>query len=157
MNVPRSAQPEDAAAAAGLLAQLGYPCSVEQARSRLQQALADARRAIWVFESKGRVVGLCAAEMRFVLTRDEPSTVLALLVTDEGVRGQGGGRALVRHFEDWARARGAISASLTTASHREAAHGFYRACGWQQTGFRFGRDLSLEGTKLDGERLGRLS
>ena len=142
-RIVRDAHAGDAACIAALLAQLGYPASEAQVAARLDGARLDARRAIWVAECECRVVGLCAAEMRLVLTRDEPSAVLALLVTNESVRGQGFGRALVRHFEDWARGRGAISASLTTASHREAAHGFYQACGWEQTGLRFGRDLEV--------------
>jgi GNAT superfamily N-acetyltransferase len=140
--VIRSATPGDAPAVASLLRQLGYPATPEQAAPRLARAMDDPRRAVFVAEREGRVVGLCVAETRHVINRDEMSAVLATLVTDESVRGQGAGHALVRHFEDWARRQGAISASLTTALHREEAHGFYETCGWTRTGWRFGRDLS---------------
>lgn len=140
----RPAQAADAPAIARLLGQLGYPQSVEDVASRLPQVVAGGA-CVTLAESGGAVVGLSVGEIGIALNRPGPVARLALLVTDESVRGQGIGRQLVAAFEAWAVAQGAGRATLTSALHREAAHGFYRACGWEATGLRFARDLSLPG------------
>jgi len=42
----------------------------------------------------------------------------------------------VQHAEDWARERGALRISLTSALRREAAHEFYKAHDYEHTGVR---------------------
>lgn len=137
----RPALPEDAAALAELLGQLGYPSSEEDVRERLGRVGCSERRAVIVAELGGRVAGLSVGEIHDVLTSGEPVAKLHLLVVDEGLRGRGIGRMLLRAFEAWAREGGALRLSLTSATRRAEAHAFYRAAGWEETGKRFGRVL----------------
>ena len=131
---------DDAADVARLLGVLGYAASLQQAAARLRASAATAAHVV-VAELEGRVVGLSVGKLSSTLTRDEPVARLALLVVDEAHRGRGIGRSLVEAFETWAAGQGAVHASLTSASRRAEAHAFYRACGWAETGVRFGRDL----------------
>ena len=80
---------------------------------------------------------------RFVIgdTPETADTCEFALTIGDAWQGQGIGRRLVEAFEEWALSRGARHVSLTSAMHREQAHGFYRACGWEATGLRFARDL----------------
>lgn len=139
--VLRDATPADAAALTPLLDQLGYPSTDEQVRERLRRVMARSGCRVRVAELDARPVGLAVGNLGATLTRDEPVARLSLLVTDEAVRGMGAGRALLRDFEAWAVGQGARNAVLTSALRREAAHGFYRAAGWEATGLRFAREL----------------
>jgi GNAT superfamily N-acetyltransferase len=141
----RDARDDDAAALARLVTQLGYPSTEAQLRTRLAAMHdATARRRLFVAESDGRVAGLVVAEVSQAINHDAMTARLATLVVDEELRGQGIGRALVEHFEQWAKAQGATHASLTSANRREDAHAFYRSCGWEPTGVRFGSKLTLD-------------
>jgi GNAT superfamily N-acetyltransferase len=54
------------------------------------------------------------------------------------------GTALVQAAEAWARYAGAARVHLTTATHRDGAHAFYRRLGYAATGTRFFRRLGQE-------------
>ena len=75
---------------------------------------------------------------------DRPSGRLIALVVAERFRRRGVARALVRRAEVEARALGCSRIILTSADHREDAHAFYLAAGYEQTGRRFAKDLDAE-------------
>lgn len=66
--------------------------------------------------------------------------ITALAVADS-VRRQGVGRRLLREAEQFARQAGAARIELTSAQHREDAHAFYRACGYDCGAMRFVKRL----------------
>lgn len=137
----RRATEGDAEAIASLLTQLGYPATADEAGARIRASEGVGSREVTVAVKDGVVAGLAVGEIAATFHRPAPVGRLALLVTDERVRGQGVGTALVRWFEQWAQDRGARDASLTSALRREEAHAFYRARGWEATGLRFVRKL----------------
>ena len=138
----RRATVADAEAIASLLTQLGYPATPDEVRARIHASEEVASRAVMVGVLDGAVAGLAVGEVAETFHRPAPVARLALLVTDERARGKGVGTTLVRWFEGWARGRGATRATLESALHREKAHGFYRARGWEATGLRFVRELA---------------
>ena len=138
----RHAEPSDAAAISGLVAELGYPSSTpDEIPPRLSALNASGRATALVAEVDGRVVGLLTAHTLATLHHQKPVAWITTLVVSERARGAGVGRDLVRGAEDWARAVGATRMSVTSGSQRADAHEFYRRIGYGETGLRFGKVL----------------
>jgi GNAT superfamily N-acetyltransferase len=137
----RNPRPEDSAAIADLLGQLGYPTAAESAAARLGR-LAAAGDAVFVADVDGRVVGLAGLRVSPSIEYDAPAGQLASLVVDEAHRGAGVGRALVEAVEAEARARGCAALFVTTAERRADAHAFYERLGLEYTGRRYSKTLA---------------
>jgi GNAT superfamily N-acetyltransferase len=127
----------DAAAVASLSSQLGYSSAAPQAAARLG-ALEDHPdiRAL-VAEQDGQVVGFIGLMVFPAFHRDGLHGYITALVVDERARGGGAGAALLAAGEAWFAEREVKRVNLTTALHREAAHGFYEKRGYTFTGKRF--------------------
>jgi GNAT superfamily N-acetyltransferase len=67
---------------------------------------------------------------------NEPLCYITTLVTDSEVRGEGFGKLLLAETERWARERRCNRITVTSANYRTAAHAFYEAHGYEQTGRR---------------------
>jgi GNAT superfamily N-acetyltransferase len=137
----RDARPEDAAAIAALLGQLGYPAEGAAVESRLQRLRIVGDRVV-VAELDGTVAGLAHLQVGPTIEYERPAAKLAALVVDESHRGEGIGRALVAAVEDEARLRGCELLYLTTSERRDDAHAFYEHLGLEYTGRRYVRVLS---------------
>ena len=135
----RDARPEDAAAIARLLGQLGYPADATSVARRLER-LGDDR--LVVAESDGTVTGLAQLHVAPSLEYDRPAAKLSALVVDEARRNEGIGRALVDAMEAEARERGCELLYLTTAERRSDAHEFYERIGLEYTGRRYAKRLA---------------
>jgi ribosomal protein S18 acetylase RimI-like enzyme len=133
--------PEDAAAIAALLDELGYPTTAEQAAERLARIVADPSTVAYVAEVEGEVAGLGALHAQNLVERDECGCEVAALVVGERFRRRGIGELLMRAIEDEARARGARYVVLNTAHRRADAHAFYEALGYEHTGRRYAKKL----------------
>jgi N-acetylglutamate synthase-like GNAT family acetyltransferase len=83
---------------------------------------------LWVAEQDGRIVGAVS------LQAEEGTGRLRWLVLDTSLRGRGIGRRLVQTSLDYARERGFPGVFLTTIAGLDAAHGLYRAAGFELTG-----------------------
>ena len=137
----REARPDDAAAIAGLLGQLGYPAAADEVAPRIAALLAAGDRLL-VAELDGKIVGLADLHVSPSLEYDRPAGKLAALVVDERYRGVGVGRALVEAMEAEARARGCAVFFVTTAERRADAHAFYQRIGLEHTGRRYAKTLA---------------
>jgi GNAT superfamily N-acetyltransferase len=137
----RDAEPRDAEAIAGLLAQLGYPADDTTIVSRLER-LGIVGDSVAVAELDGKVVGLAHLQVSPAIEDDRPAAKLGALVVDEAARRQGVGRALITAMKEEARTRGCGVFFLTTSELRDDAHDFYQRMGLQQTGRRYGTTLS---------------
>jgi GNAT superfamily N-acetyltransferase len=126
---------------AQLLTQLGYPTAPEVIPGRLADLEADGGTAVVARDGGGGVVGLAAAAEYATLHAGGRSAYITALVTSETARGQGVGRALVEAMEEWARGRGCVRLSVTSAERRTDAHAFYPKCGLPYTGRRFSKTL----------------
>lgn len=142
MNVSvRRAAGADAAAIASLSAQLGYPSEVGQAAARLDSLKDHPDIRAYVAEQGGKVAGFTGLMVFPAFHRDGLHGYITALVVDSGLRGGGIGGALLEAAEAWFAERGVKRVNLTTALHREAAHGFYEKYGYTFTGKRFTKIL----------------
>jgi GNAT superfamily N-acetyltransferase len=136
----RDARPEDSAAIADLLGQLGYPTSADAVAARLER-LACVGDKVVVADLDGSIVGLASLRVSPSIEYDTPAGQLASLVVDEAHRGAGVGRALVEAMETEARARRCGALFLTTSEHRAVAHAFYEHIGLAHSGRRYAKLL----------------
>jgi len=141
----REAEPRDAAPVAGLLGELGYPSTPEQAAERLERIAADATTWVVVADAGGELAGLAALHVQNLLERDEPGCEVAGLVVGQRFRRRGIGELLMQALEDEARRRGGRVMVLNTAHRRADAHAFYEALGYEHTGRRYAKDLQSLG------------
>ena len=131
----RSATPDDASAAARLMAQLA-----EHTRGRIDPGVEDRLRAmielpqyaIFVAEDEeGQVLGLLSASQRWTLWHTGPCALIEELVVDEGARRQGIGRSLIGAALDWARGQGCSEVEVSTDHDNTDARAFYRQLGFE--------------------------
>jgi GNAT superfamily N-acetyltransferase len=137
----RAAGEADVEAITALMEQLGYPSTAEQVRARLERSAGEADYHALVAEADGAVVGFVGVIRGWSWTSDERWARVMSMVVNAGVRGRGVGAALLRAAEAWARAQGADSIHLTTATRRAGAHRFYERLGYEATGVRYVRRL----------------
>ena len=134
--------PGDTTAIARLLDQLGHPGDSDDIPRRVTAIVGDPDAAMWIAEVEGRVAGFGTALLIDAIHMNGRVAQLTSLVVDEALRGRGIGAQLVAEAERWARERGALRISLTSALHRRAAHAFYERIGYAQTGVRLAKDLA---------------
>jgi PhnO protein len=129
----RSIEVGDAAAAAALCAELGYPVSsdVLEQRIRALNALPDHAVLVACLED-GRVAGWIDVSITYHLPA-EPYGEIGGMVVSEGVRGQGIGRELLAAAERWISQRGIGQALVRSRVVRERAHRFYLREGYSHT------------------------
>ena len=137
----RPVHEDDAAALAELLAQLGHPLALDQVAANVRALLASPGYGTFAAVLEERVVGAVSAFATPVLHRPRPVGRVSVLVVDEALTGRGIGAALLGHAEEFLRALGCARIEVTSATHREAAHRFYRQHGYAQQGLRFSREL----------------
>jgi ribosomal protein S18 acetylase RimI-like enzyme len=137
----RAADVGDAPAVAGLLGELGYPTTPEQAAVRLRAALSDDRDAVLVCALDGRVVGLIASQIFTLLYRPRPQCRITALVVNGATRRRGVARALVEAVEARATQAGCFRIELTTRPGRPEALSFYAALGYAERPARLVKQL----------------
>ena len=125
----RPIQSADAAAAAVLCAQLGYPTDASALLARMEQIAGDANRAVLVACLDDEMVGWIDLSVEYHL-QAEPAVLIGGLVVSERARGQGIGLQLSRAAEDWARSRSVARLRVRSNVIRERAHAFYLRDGY---------------------------
>lgn len=133
----RPARPDDSAAIAVLVDQLGHPgSSAADIAARLPLIEVAGMDAL-VAELDGRVVGCLTTSVMPVLHRAQPVGRISMLVVEEGLRGKGIGVALLRAGEKALAARGCAMIEVTSNNKRKDAHRFYEREGYEATSLRF--------------------
>ncbi|HZU25199.1 MAG TPA: GNAT family N-acetyltransferase [Bryobacteraceae bacterium] len=120
----RGIEPGDAAAAARLCGELGYPLEAAEARERIDILTGSRHSAVHVACVSGEVVGWIDVALDCSLAAGRYAEIRGLLVSSEH-RSHGIGRMLIRHVEAWAAAQGAASMLVRSRVSRERAHRFY--------------------------------
>ena len=138
----RSATSKDAEALAGLLVELGYPTSASALPERLRAIAVEGGTVFLAVDSGDTAVGLASVARLSALHADASVAYITALVTSAVARGGCVGRALVTAAEQWAREKGCVRLSVTSAEHRADAHAFYPRCGMPYSGRRFSKTLS---------------
>ncbi len=127
----RPVEADDAPRLAPLWGQLGFSCEADEARRRLELAVASPSRAVLVAERGPEgVVGYLELRQIPSLMLGETEAELLSLVVDEAARRGGVGRALMAAAEDWTRSRGCRLLRLRTNIVRPEAHAFYESLGY---------------------------
>jgi GNAT superfamily N-acetyltransferase len=113
-----------------LLAQLGYPLSVEEARRRADAVFSTPDHALLVAAAEGRIVGLLHVFARPAIENPREAVVQAIVV-DQAFRRAGIGRTLMAEAERWGNEHGCHSVVLSSNIARAPAHAFYAALGYR--------------------------
>ena len=133
----RAATEQDATGVAALLDVLGYPCTREEARVRLEHLAEDHDQQVLVADRHGSLYGLLALDLMYYLPLGALTCRITAIAVADTEQRRGIGKRLLREAEQRARAAGAARVELTSAMHREDAHAFYRACGYEDSAVRF--------------------
>jgi GNAT superfamily N-acetyltransferase len=126
----RLARLSDAETIAGLLDELGYPTSVDEARVQLERVLVRDDGGVLVAELGDEVVGVAAYQLVALLERARPQCRLTTLVVGADHRRHGVAHALVASVESAARDAGCFRVEVTTHPERTDALAFYEAAGF---------------------------
>ena len=139
----REATPADAPAVSGLLGELGYEISPENAASRLRDLAASDNDAVYLYIAAGSAIplGVIAVHWTHILHLPSPSARIISLVVSEKARRQHVGERLIAHAAEAARHAGCGTLELTTGLQRDGAHAFYRALGFTEKSRHFQRPL----------------
>jgi GNAT superfamily N-acetyltransferase len=135
----RSAATADSAVIAGLLTQLGYPCSGEDVGIRLRYWLDDPMSRILLAEREGLVIGCLSMHAVPYLERTGRWARIESLVVDQAAQGTGAGRALLEAAEEVARWWQCLAMEVTSARSRAGAHAFYERMSYADVCGRSGR------------------
>ena len=140
----RNARLTDAAELAELMCELGYQTTSDEMRMRLQSILSDTRYSTFVAKIGTELCGMIGTLTHVSHEHNDLSGKITALVVSKKQRRSGIGRALIAAAEkDFAR-RNVSRVTLTTRFERAEAHRFYEALGYLRTGFRFGKNLTLD-------------
>jgi GNAT superfamily N-acetyltransferase len=138
LNV-RDAHPEDAAAIAELLGELGYPSTASEVTRRLRAWLTEPHSRILLATDGDRVVGSASVHAIPHLERDGRWLRIESLVITAASRGTGAGRVLIEAAEKLAQTWDCHAVEVTSSRHRDEAHAFYRRLGFEDVCHRSGR------------------
>lgn len=130
--VTREITVPDAAAAARLSAELGYPVPSEEMKRRIESLAGMPDHAVYVACLSGEVVGWIHVHVSHHLQADSRAEIGGLVVLSEE-RNSGIGRRLVAIAEEWARQQGLGNIVVRSRATRDAAHRFYLREGYTQT------------------------
>jgi GNAT superfamily N-acetyltransferase len=138
----RLAKLGDAEPIAGLVSALGYPCTEDRMRARMEALVADRGHATFVATIDATVAAMIGAFICRIYEEDAPvGRIIALSVACE-YRGQGLGRSLVQAAERWFRSEGVSAVLVNSGFDRQDAHDFYVRVGYSAKGTSFRKRLS---------------
>lgn len=132
----------DAEDVAGLLETLGYPCTRDDAASRIMAITDNHRQVLLLARCGGVVCGLISLDFMYYLPLDTTTCRITAMVVTPEAQGRGLGRQLLREAERRGRAGGAARIEITSGSQRTDAHKFYRDNGYSDGTVRFVKYLT---------------
>jgi GNAT superfamily N-acetyltransferase len=112
-----------------LTSQLGYDVVAPNTAAKLSRFLSRRDHQFLIAEADGYAVGWMHVAVTESIEAD-PFVVVGGLVVDRIHRGQGIGRTLLEHAEDWARTQGCSIVRVWSSTARTAAHRFYEHLGY---------------------------
>ena len=78
-----------------------------------------------------KLVATCYLNFIPNMTRNvSPYCVIENVVTEQALRNQGYGKAIIKHALEFAWSHGCYKVMLQTGSRRESTHNFYKSCGF---------------------------
>lgn len=115
-----------------LCTQLGYVTDFENLSRRYVEVVQNPGHALLVAVDNEIPIAFLHARVSVSFARDSGVEVAALVV-EETRRGEGIGKALMKHAEAWARQQGYPAIFLRSNEIREEAHKFYEGLGYDTT------------------------
>ncbi|CAM4480371.1 GNAT family N-acetyltransferase [Paenibacillus tarimensis] len=139
----RNYNSNDLEALTALMADLGYPTNTASMEHRMKLIQSNPTNVTFVAEVQGNVVGMIGVREVYYYEEDGTAAQISALVTKQEHQGKGIGKALVRYVESWALEKGIQVLTLTSGikEERVKAHEFYKAIGFEITGYRFVKKL----------------
>ncbi|ALS02962.1 hypothetical protein ATZ33_16715 [Enterococcus silesiacus] len=108
---------------------LNHEYPLEEAKKQLSYLLSSPVNKLFVQELEGRVVGYIQLS-EYVCTYGPKLMNVMALVVDENIHGQGIGKSLLNHAEQWAQEEDAKGIRLNSGVERTEAHKFYEHQGY---------------------------
>jgi len=143
--VVRRATDDDLTTMVALLAQLHDPPTAIADADTWKRMLAQDHRVILLAEVDGGPAGTADVSIAPNLTHDAQSRAyVENVAVAVGLRRHGVGRALMAEVERVARDAGCYKVTLMSADHRDDAHRFYEALGYERCAVGFRK--SIEGS-----------
>ncbi len=136
----RLAKPDDAAAVADLIHQMGYSVSETQTAKRIQLYLQPSYMLL-VAQKENEVVGYIALHIYNVVHLPAPEGRIISFCVDEKVRGSGVGTVLLHAAEDYFKENGCYKIVLNSNLKRPDTHQYYLNRGYQFTSKHFAKFL----------------
>ena len=106
----------------------------------LREAAGEPNEGLFVLEAEGQVRGFLWVAVVSSLVNPWSGYLKNLYVAPE-LRGQGWGRALLAHADEWLRARGVARVELDCTVGNERAQHLYESCGYEATRLRMAKRL----------------
>jgi GNAT superfamily N-acetyltransferase len=128
----RNAEIEDAEQLIALLDQLGYPCSLDQLKNRLQAYARDLHQVIVATESES-IIGFITFVCYELFVHEGRCMHIESMVIDAQHRGKGIGKKLLQFAEDYAKTNNCKIIELITRNRRkeDGTHTFYERMGYE--------------------------
>jgi len=127
---------KDAAALSGLLGQLGYPCSTEIARKKIEHHRNEGYR-MFISENNGDVTGFIAMHWYHAAHLPAPVARITAFCVDASCQGKGTGSQLLQFTEKFLKELGCYKVEITSNKKRKETHAYYLHRQYEQTSEHF--------------------
>jgi len=127
----------DVERAAPLMADLGYPVTVDTFAERFAALSANPSSAVLVAEADGSFLGLVSVHSFEMLHRPGRLGRITALVVASSARGRSVGTELLKAAEEHLQQSGCTILEVTSNDRRADAHAFYAARGYREKRVRF--------------------
>jgi GNAT superfamily N-acetyltransferase len=122
----------DAPAISRLLAQLGYPATLEEANRRISAYQLPGYKLL-VAKENDYTAGFIALHQYQPLHREKPYGKIVAFCVDDRVRGTGIGSLLLTAAEDFFAKAGCVKIEVSSNRRRKETHDFYLHRGYEET------------------------
>ncbi|HTA28126.1 MAG TPA: GNAT family N-acetyltransferase [Bacteroidia bacterium] len=123
---------EDAASINMLSTQLGYPISLQETISNMNQVMGSTDNCAFVAIMEGKIIGWIHA-FKSIRIETKPFIEIGGLVVDENYREKGIGKALVYTVIEWSKSQKNTSLRVRCNTKRLETHKFYSKLGFRET------------------------
>jgi PhnO protein len=115
----------------------------EELRKVVKKYIKDSNYHIYGYEDKGKLVGLVTVSFRWAVFYDGKVATIEELVVDQGFKGKGIGKELVKFVEDKIIRPGkAKGIELSSDLRRKESHIFWERLGYPKRAFEFRKKLT---------------
>jgi PhnO protein len=141
--IVRDAVEKDAATLGHLLAQLGYPTSIDESTQRITHYKQTGYKLL-VAEIDNMVIGFIALHWYRAIHHPELIGRVVAFCMDEPYRSKGWGSQLLAHAEDFFQDLHCMKIELTSNLRRKESHQYYLRKGYEQRSIHFVKFLLKE-------------